>query len=89
MVAAGACLARRGRMGLRIARQTRPIPGRGRAHPRTHKARNKQLNAPSLAAPPRPQVGFFDDKVGPITLAGITMITLIAITVMAFIDVFQ
>ncbi|GBF99732.1 vacuolar transport chaperone [Raphidocelis subcapitata] len=33
------------------------------------------------------QVGFFDDKVGPITLAGITLITLVAITLMAFIDV--
>lgn len=35
------------------------------------------------------QVGFFDDKVGPITLACIVMITLLAITVMAFIDVFS
>lgn len=35
------------------------------------------------------QVGFFDDKVGPITLAGITLITLVAITLMAFIDVFS
>lgn len=35
------------------------------------------------------QVGFFDDKIGPITLAGITMVTLVAITVMAFIDVFS
>jgi uncharacterized membrane protein YidH (DUF202 family) len=33
------------------------------------------------------QVGFFDDKVGPITLACIVMITLVAITIMAFIDV--
>ncbi|KIY98487.1 vacuolar transport chaperone-like protein [Monoraphidium neglectum] len=33
------------------------------------------------------QVGFFDDTVGPITLAVITLITLVAITVMAFIDV--
>jgi uncharacterized membrane protein YidH (DUF202 family) len=33
------------------------------------------------------QVGFFDDKVGPITLASIVFITLLAITVMAFIDV--
>jgi hypothetical protein len=32
-------------------------------------------------------VGFFDDRVGPITLASIVMITLLAITVMAFIDV--
>lgn len=35
------------------------------------------------------QVGFFDDKIGPITLAGITLLTLLAITVMAFIDVFS
>lgn len=35
----------------------------------------------------RKQVGFFDDKVGPITLAGIVLITLVAITIMAFIDV--
>eukprot|EP00882_Tetradesmus_deserticola_P005681 GHRQ01005982.1.p2 GENE.GHRQ01005982.1~~GHRQ01005982.1.p2 ORF type:complete len:153 (+),score=64.29 GHRQ01005982.1:92-550(+) len=35
----------------------------------------------------RKQVGFFDDKVGPITLAAIVMVTLVAITVMAFIDV--
>jgi len=35
----------------------------------------------------RHQVGFFDDKVGPITLASIVFITLLAITVMAFIDV--
>jgi hypothetical protein len=35
------------------------------------------------------QVGFFDDKVGPITLACIVMITLVAITIMAFIDVFS
>jgi hypothetical protein len=33
------------------------------------------------------QVGFFDDKVGPITLASIVLVTLIAITIMAFIDV--
>lgn len=33
------------------------------------------------------QVGFFDDKVGPITLAAIVMVTLVAITIMAFIDV--
>lgn len=33
------------------------------------------------------QVGFFDDKVGPITLASITLVTLAAITIMAFIDV--
>jgi hypothetical protein len=33
------------------------------------------------------QVGFFDDKVGPITLACIVMVTLVAITIMAFIDV--
>jgi hypothetical protein len=38
--------------------------------------------------PPIPQVGFFDDKVGPITLASITLVTLVAITIMAFIDVF-
>lgn len=35
------------------------------------------------------QVGFFDDKVGPITLAAIVMVTLVAITIMAFIDVFS
>lgn len=35
------------------------------------------------------QVGFFDDKVGPITLACIVMVTLVAITIMAFIDVFS
>ena len=33
------------------------------------------------------QVGFFDDKVGPITLAAIVMVTHVAITIMAFIDV--
>lgn len=33
------------------------------------------------------QVGFFDDKVGPITLASIVLVTLVAITIMAFIDV--
>jgi hypothetical protein len=37
----------------------------------------------------RKQVGFFDDKVGPITLAAIVMVTLVAITIMAFIDVFS
>lgn len=35
------------------------------------------------------QVGFFDDEVGPITLASIVLVTLVAITVMAFIDVFS
>eukprot|EP00879_Flechtneria_rotunda_P024964 GHRR01026492.1.p1 GENE.GHRR01026492.1~~GHRR01026492.1.p1 ORF type:complete len:101 (+),score=34.04 GHRR01026492.1:317-619(+) len=35
------------------------------------------------------QVGFFDDRVGPVTLASIVMVTLVAITVMAFIDVFS
>ena len=34
----------------------------------------------------RKQVGFFDDKVGPLTLAAATMVTLLAITSMAFID---
>jgi hypothetical protein len=34
-------------------------------------------------------VGFFDDKIGPITLAGMTLVTLLAITIMAFIDVFS
>jgi uncharacterized membrane protein YidH (DUF202 family) len=36
----------------------------------------------------RKQVGFFDDHVGPIALAGVTLLTLVAITLMAFIDVF-
>ena len=30
-----------------------------------------------------------DDKVGPITLASVVLVTLFAITVMAFIDVFN
>lgn len=34
----------------------------------------------------RKQVGFFDDKVGPLTLAAATLVTLVAITAMAFID---
>lgn len=43
--------------------------------------------AATLCAVLHLQVGFFDDKVGPITLAAIVMVTLVAITVMAFIDV--
>jgi uncharacterized membrane protein YidH (DUF202 family) len=34
------------------------------------------------------QVGFFDDHVGPIALACIVLLTLVAVTVMALIDVF-
>jgi hypothetical protein len=35
----------------------------------------------------RKQVGFFDDRVGPIALAGIVLVTLVLITVIAFVDV--
>ena len=45
--------------------------------------------AAAAAAAAAGQVGFFDDKVGPITLACIVMVTLVAITIMAFIDVFS
>lgn len=35
----------------------------------------------------RKQVGFFDDRVGPVALAGIVLITLLLITAIAFVDV--
>lgn len=50
------------------------------------------MAAPDARRPgrcPALQVGFMDDKVGPITLASIVLVTLCAITVMAFIDVFN
>lgn len=34
------------------------------------------------------QIGFFDDRVGPVTLAVIVLISLITITIMAFVDYF-
>jgi hypothetical protein len=35
----------------------------------------------------RKQVGFFDDRVGPIALAGIVLVTLVLITAIALVDV--
>jgi uncharacterized membrane protein YidH (DUF202 family) len=35
----------------------------------------------------RKQVGFFDDRVGPVALAGIVLLTLVLISVIAFVDV--
>jgi len=35
----------------------------------------------------RKQVGFFDDRVGPIALAGIVLLTLVLITAIALVDV--
>jgi len=35
----------------------------------------------------RKQVGFFDDRVGPVALAGMVLLTLLLITAMALVDV--
>lgn len=70
-----------------------PAPPSDGKRTNTHtNARLKTHPVTASAHPPAPtpphQVGFFDDQVGPLTLAGITLVTLLAITAMAFIDVF-